>query len=409
MKKQFLFLLTIILSLNCQSQISFLKGYYIDNANQKVNCLIKNMDWKNNPTEFEYKLSENSEPQKKTISSVKEFGLDNISKYIRSIVNIDRSSDNINNLSKDKKPIFSEEQLFLNVLIEGKSSLYQYSDNDLTRYFYKTENSNIEQLIFKTYLISNNSIAKNNRFKQQLWNDLKCEGFKMSKIERLTYQKKELINFFIEYNNCNNQNYINFQEKQKKDLFNLTIRPRLNNASLTMINSTSKSISRDFDFDNTIGFGLGLEAEFILPFNKNKWTVAIEPTYHSYKGEKTFNTSGVYGGIATSNVNYSSIEIPISLRHYFFLNEDSKIFINVSFIFESRLKNSAEFTRKDHSNLYSLDIKSTPHAGLGLGYKYNDKYSLELRYQMKRNVLSNYAYWDSDYHNTSIIFGYSLF
>lgn len=54
MKKRILFLLITILSLNCYSQISFQKGYYIDNTNQKINCLIKNIDWKNNPTEFEY-------------------------------------------------------------------------------------------------------------------------------------------------------------------------------------------------------------------------------------------------------------------------------------------------------------------------------------------------------------------
>ena len=82
MKKQLLFLLITILSFNCYSQISFEKGYYIDNSNQKTNCLIKNIDWKNNPTQFEYKLSENSESKKKTIESIKEFGINNISKYI---------------------------------------------------------------------------------------------------------------------------------------------------------------------------------------------------------------------------------------------------------------------------------------------------------------------------------------
>jgi hypothetical protein len=74
MKKQLLFLLTAILSFNCYSQISYEKGYYIDNMNQKTNCLIKNIDWITNPTEFEYKLSENSESKKATIKSIKEFG-----------------------------------------------------------------------------------------------------------------------------------------------------------------------------------------------------------------------------------------------------------------------------------------------------------------------------------------------
>ena len=189
MKKQFLFILITILSFNGYSQISFEKGYYIDNTNQKTNCLIKNVDWKNNPTEFEYKLSENSESKKTTIKSIKEFGIDNITKYIRSTVNIDRSSENTNNLSNHKNPIFQREELFLKVLIEGKANLYQYTDSNLKRYFYNKENSNIEQLIFKSYKTTENNIGKNNRFRQQLWVDLKCPNFKTSKIENVKYKK----------------------------------------------------------------------------------------------------------------------------------------------------------------------------------------------------------------------------
>jgi hypothetical protein len=332
MKKRILFLFITVLSLNCYSQISFEKGYYIDNTNQKINCLIKNIDWKNNPTEFEYQLSENSESKKTTIKSIKEFGIDNISKYVRSTVNIDRSSESINNLSNDKNPVFQEEELFLKVLVEGKATLYQYIDSNLKRFFYNKENSNIEQLIFKSYKTTDNNVGKNNKFKQQLWVDLKCPNFKMSKIENVQYKKNSLVRFFTEYSKCYNNELINFEPKQKRDIFNLTIRPRINSSSLTIPNSVFNS--RDIDFENKIGFGFGLEAEFILPFNKNKWAIAIEPTYQSFKSKKTTNVTNVSGGVLIASVDYSSIEVPVSLRHYFFLNNSSKIFINASYIFD---------------------------------------------------------------------------
>ena len=145
MKKQLLLFLTVLLSFNSYSQISFEKGYYINNNNQKTNCLIKNIDWKNNPTEFEYKLYENSESKETNIKLIKEFGIDNISKYVRNTVNIDRSRETINNLSNDRNPIFKEEEVFLKVLVEGKANLYQYDDGNLRKYFYNKENSNIEQ------------------------------------------------------------------------------------------------------------------------------------------------------------------------------------------------------------------------------------------------------------------------
>ncbi len=396
-----------ILTLNCYSQISFEKGYYIDNTNQKIDCLIKNIDRKNNPTEFEYKLSENSEPKKITIKTIKEFGIDNISKYVRSIVNIDRSSENINNLSNDKNPTFKEEELFLKVLVEGKANLYQYADNELKRYFYNKKNSNIEQLIFKSYKATENNFGKNNRFRQQLFVDLKCPNFKTSKFENVEYKKNSLVRFFTEYSKCHNNELINFESGQKRDLFNLTIRPRINSSSLTIQNSVSNS--RNTDFENKIGFGFGLEAEFIFPFNKNKWAIAIETTYQNFKSEKTTIVDNVSGGVLIANVDYSSIEVPVSLRHYFFLNNNSKIFINASYIFDLSSNSSIEFTRNDGSNLNSLDIKTRPNLGFGIGYKQNDKYSLEMRYQTGREVLSEYSFWSSEYKTLSIIFGYSLF
>lgn len=406
MKKQLLLLFTAILSLNCYSQISFEKGYYIDNANQKIECLIKNNDWRNNPTEFEYKFSENSETKIATVKTIKEFTITNVSKYIRSTVNIDRSDSNIDNLSKDKNPIFNEEKLFLKVLIEGKSNLYEYVDSNLKRYFYLKENSNIEQLIFKKYQTVGGDIATNNGFRQQLWTDLKCPTFTMSKIQNLDYNKNELVKFFTEYSNCENKELINFEPKEKSDLFNLTIRPRLNSNSLTMQNSYNAS--RNTDFENKIGFGLGLEAEYIFPFNKNKWAIAIEPTYQSYKSETTRNVSDVSGGVLISKVDYSSIEVPISLRHYFFLNSNSKIFVNFSYIIDLSFNSSIDFTRNDNSNLESLEVDSRNNLGIGIGYKQNDRYSLEIRYQTNRDILGSYAFWTSDYKTASIILGYSF-
>ena len=409
MKKQLLFLVTTILSFNCYSQITFEKGYYIDNTNQKTNCLIKNIDWKNNPTEFEYKLSENSDSKKGSIKSIKEFSINNFSKYVRSTVSIDRSSENLNNLSYDKKPIFIQEELFLKVLVEGKANLYQYVDSNLYRYFYNKENSNIEQLIFKSYKNTDTNVDKNNRFRQQLFVDLKCPNFKKSKIENLEYKKNSLVRFFTEYSKCYNSELINFEAKQKRDLFNLTIRPRINSSSLSIQNSVSNY--KDTDFENKIGFGFGLEAEFILPFNKNKWAIAIEPTYQSFKSEKKTNVNNVSGGVLIASVDYSSIKVPVSLRHYFFLKNSSKIFINASYIFDLSSKSSIEFSRNDGSNLNSLEIKVTKNLALGIGYKQNDKYSLEVRYQYQTNreVLGNYTFWSSKYKKLSIIFGYSLF
>jgi hypothetical protein len=404
MKKLLQLLLTTIISLNTYSQISFEKGYYINNFGRKFECLIKNEDWKNNPTDFSYKQSENSEILNANINNVKEFVIYNDSKYIRSTVKIDESSTDTENLSVDKNPEFVEKQLFLKVLIEGKSNLYIY-DNGNLKFFYKTENSDLQQLVYKIYLYSDDKIGENNLFKQQLWNDLKCPTIELNKVENLNYDKNSLLDFFIEYNKCNKSEFKNYEEKEKKDLFNLTIRARLNNSSLTMENS--KITSSYTDFGNKLGFGFGVEAEVILPINKNKWAIAVEPTYQSFNSIKT---TDMYfsGGKISAKVNYVSIELPLSLRYYSFINKNSKIFYNVSYILDFSADSSIDLERTEISYSDSLEINSRNNFAFGIGYKFKDKYCFEMRFQTSRDVLGDYLLWDTNYNTLSMIFGYSL-
>ena len=407
MKKQLLLLLTAILSLSASAQISFEKGYFINNSGEKIDCLIKNVEWRNNPISFEYQFVQNGSLMIENIKSVKEFGIYNSSKYLRSTVKIDKSADHINNLSDDKNPIFVEEQLFLKVLVEGKSNLYLYENGNLQRFFYNKNNANIEQLVFKNFKDSEDKTGENNQFRQQLWNDLKCHNITMNKMANLKYQKNSLIAFFAAYNKCNNSEFVNYDGKVKRDLFNLSIRPRLNNSSLFIKDLVPNS--SDIDFGNKVGFSIGVEAEYILPYNKNKWAITIEPIYQNFKSEKTIYGSLFSGGEQIATVNYNYIEIPLSVRHYFFLNNNGKIFVNASYIFDFNSKSSLEFTRAPNTNISSAKLATRSNFGFGAGYKFRNKYSLEMRWQTSRNVTGDYVYYNSYYKTSSIIFGYSLF
>ena len=130
-----LFLLIILFSYSSYSQIVFEKGYFINNSNEKMECFIKNIDWRNNPTEFTYKTSEVSTQKNIGIESVKEFGLYNFSKYVRKTVEIDKSLESLDRLAHEKNPVFIEQELFLKVLVEGQANLYVYQEGDLKNSF----------------------------------------------------------------------------------------------------------------------------------------------------------------------------------------------------------------------------------------------------------------------------------
>jgi len=379
-------------SMDCNSQISYIEGYYINDSNQKIDCLIRNIDWKNNPIEFEYKISEQAKKETLTIESVKEFGIDNVSKYIRFDVNIDRSSNKQNLLSNDKNPIFKTEKLFLKVLIQGEASLFIYKDKSLTRYFYQTSHLDINQLIFKEYKTPENKIGTNNEFRRQLYSNIKCSDISMNDLKQIDYDKSSLLNIFTKYNSCKNSEFVNFEEKVKSDLFNLNIRPGLNSSSLFINNSAISS--RSTDYGNKLAFRIGLEFEFIMGFNKNKWAVIIEPTYQYFKAEDKVITN-----LSNTNVDYKSLQLPIGVRHYLFLNNNSKIFINGSFIYDFVL----------NSKVRNLDASSSFNLAMGVGYNYNQKYSVEFRYHTNRDILTDYVAWNSDFKTISIIFGYTIF
>jgi hypothetical protein len=391
------------------AQNTFEKGYIINNSDQKTECLIKNLGWKDNPSSFEYKISETSESIIESISNIKEFGINSEVKYVRMNVMIDKSSSNLNFLDHVRNPVFINETYFLKVLIEGTASLYIYEEGNLHRYFYAINNSEIEQLVYKSYLTELGQIGTNELFKQQLFTTLKCESIGQQRIENLNYNTTSLLKLFVEFNMCSKSNYKKYESKERKDLFNINLRLHLNNSSL----SFSSGAENDFNYYNNFNFspkqniGFGVETEFLLPYYKHNWSILFEPTYQSYKESTTKSVSNLVGGLLLTDISYSSIELPIGLRHYFYINKNSNIFVNASYIIDINFNSSILFKRADNSILKELDLKSDNNFSLGIGSKIKNKYSLELRLQSGRDIIGN-PNWTSNYKTISLIFGYSI-
>jgi len=143
--------LFFFLSLSVVGQIFFEKGYIINSANQKKECFIKNVDWRNSPTYVEIKYSMNGDIETISFEEILEFGIDGASKFIRRSVLFDKSSDHLDHLSLEKAPSFELETLMLKVLVEGKASLYYYTQGSFQRFFFANNGSEIQQLVYKKY------------------------------------------------------------------------------------------------------------------------------------------------------------------------------------------------------------------------------------------------------------------
>lgn len=362
-----------IATVTCYAQITFEKGYFINNSGEKTECLIKNLDWKDNPTKFTYKLNSNSTAEITNIRSIQEFGIYNTSKYVRSTVEIDESSDNVNYLSDIKEPIFNTEELFLKVLVEGKANLFSYEKGNIKRFFFSSENTPIKPLVYKRYKVSSYQLGKNERYKQQLFTHLKCKKLSINDVKILKYNNKSLSKYFIKYNNCitpSSTKPSSNNNKPKRNAYKFTIKAGMNSSYFESGNSPSFYFGtiENSSFNEFKGFNLGMEIEYILPFNNDKWTLFIEPSYHLYKN--SFNAT---------DFSSSSILLPLGVKHYFFLNKNLSLYLSGAFNAEYVLDNN--FTIGNLNLSPDVNLKTSIIYGIGFRYK---KMKIETNYSRKK-------------------------
>ncbi len=394
--------ITFFLSFSAISQSDFKSGYFVKNDGTKVECLVQALDWAKNPVTFRYKMAANADIETGTIENVKEFGIGISTKYIRATVNTDQSSDVVSNLTYDRNPEFQEEVIFLQVLLEGKASLFFTSRGTRNKFYFNFNDGETKQLIYKRYLISPSKIGTNERYKQQLATTLICEKLSEENFENLEYKTKELINIFETYNSCKGSDFIPFDKIEKQEIekerskfkgkLNLSIRPGVTFSKYY----TNTDIQRE-DFENKTGYRIGLEIEYLFPTKKHNWAIFIEPSYRNYESQKEvryvdFNTIQKY---TTITVKKNSLDIITGPRYYFYLDEKSSIFIDVSLLIDTNI-NSEETSSVDLG--YYRDMSIDLGNSFGLGYRYNEKLSLQFRY-------NNYG---STFSSSSIVLGYNF-
>ena len=166
------------------------------------------------------------------------------------------------------------------------------------------------------------------------------------------------------------------------------------------------------DFGNSISYNFGAETEYILPFNRNKWSTFLGVSYFYYQGEAEIKTTNDSGVLYTNdiihkwNASYGHLDMSFGLRHYMFINDYSKIFISGAFVITKVLNSSIH--DDSQSSTYNLDADFGNSFDLGIGFTFKNKFNIEIR-RSSPNIFANYVYWNSKYSMTSLVFGYSIF
>lgn len=381
------------------AQTSYVKGYYISLQGKTIEGYIKNDDWNSNPDSFKFRTTIDGETQILDINAAKEFGLDNLAKYIKVKVDIDQSSDNVSTLSRTKDPVWKTETAFVKTLIEGKASLYKFEDSGLKKYLFQFDDNEIKQLVYKKYFSGGKEdVFKNNLYRRTLGEFfITCEGITYNVIAQTEYNAKDLNNLFETYNKCSNQEYTNYQSYSKKTKFNLNVKAGINSSTIVAHNQINDEVA---DYGNTATYRLEVEGEVVLPFNNYKWALLFGLARNGEidaKGEKE-----------KQFFKYNYFELTFGTKHYMFINENVKLALQAGYTFDLPISFEANtYSTTDERFKDGTAVTGSFRVGLGVHYK---KFFLETTVNLDKRVLEQYSYiFITDYSSLNFVVGYSFF
>lgn len=410
MKTNLFLLIAILYQTASFAQINFEPGYIINNQGVKNECLIKNTGWKNNPENFEYKLSATNEVKKGALNEFSEFSVTEYT-FRRFTVDIDRSPETIAWLSDSNEPLYKRETLFLNVLVQGDITLYKYEDSEMLRFFYSTpQNSQPVQLIFKMYK-QDTKIIYNRTYKSELQKLMSGRINDPEVFKQLDYKEKAMVRLFRKYNGVSDENPITGGSKETGK-FHIKAGPGVN--FVTLKTDYGSVAEAPYEFSSKATFSTGIELEYILPFNKNKWAVFMAPSYQSYTNKATgYFAEGPSRLFNTWNIKYNNIDVPLGARHYMYLNNNARFFINAAYIYSQGIGGSkVTFSKGTVTNgITTLTAEaqskkqSSFMAGVGFSYK---QFSIEARYLGERAITSGYGNWTANYSGSSLVLLYTI-
>jgi len=367
----------------------FEKGYFIDNKNNKVECLIKNEEWNFNPTVFEFKKDENSKSTEISINEFIEVVVGTEYKYKKAKVKIDKSTDILQNATGTKGLNLVDDYLLLRVNVEGKATLYSYKNDLYSRFFYSINQNEITQLSYKVYYDNELSgYRKNENYKQELLNVLKCDKITQNDIDELEYSKDGLSDIFTKYNVCTGSETNKIEIKRNIKTLELYAKVGLGISNLKYDTGSSNA-----DFGSKVSFRPAFEAEINLSNKRKNYSLLVEFSYQQYS-----NIGNTGNGTFDIQADYKSIDIAVGLRKYIIINPKTLFFVNGYITYP--IDGNSEFS--------NYDVRANVSPSFGIGCLYNKRYLLDIKYQFNRDILTRYIDLSAIYSTLSMSVGYKF-
>ncbi|MCC8407481.1 hypothetical protein LJ707_00965 [Mucilaginibacter sp. UR6-1] len=389
-----LFVCLIFCFKNSSAQNNQLAGYII-NGTDTTKGFIKYNNWDKSPTAIDFSTTQGGSYSTLTCKDVSEFGVylkNSVEKYRTFNINIDKSSDNIQNYRKTPETVFEKKWIFALVLVDGSLQLYNYTDKR-DHFIIRKGQGEATELISNKYIdqVSKN-VVNNQQYKSQLYEAMTdCEKIDLKKARSLLYNAEALTNAVAQYNNCggstNNQNTnTTFEKGRSKLVFKALLGASFSKLSLTKSNNSDDPNNNVKSANNTQPV-IGIGVDYILP--RSNFGLLFEAQYYRLKSHIGIIENGLSNmSIKQYDFDFKYLKTNAAAK-YSFTQSDIKPFIiagitnsfvinaksGYSHVQEGSVEVDDTYLKDEKPGVYEMGFLG----GAGLNYK---NYGLEARYEV---------------------------
>jgi len=386
MNNFFTFLL-IFLCTNLFAQNKFELGYYIDQSGNKVEGEISEITMNSFPSNFIIRKKGKEETVETSTATLIKYGSIVFEK--KSFQYDPSMRMDIANMSKQKEFRLVNKTAFVQLMVNGDTKLYKYTENGVSTFFYETANKQLTTLKYKKYLENGTDINENKEFLSQL-QEVKNEKVSGNEgyYNAVKYNDTDLVDYFTKLNGKSIK-----VDKKSKMFFNVFAGYSISSMDINFL--------QDLPAENYWHITIMPEIEYVLNNNvMNPTSFYFNLKYRSVRADY----EEVYVRENWQHqVDYQSLLFSLGAKKYFLSSNNIKFYGKLGFGVDIPLK--AEILSPAESwrlNPIFLDhIKGGINTGLGM--KLYNSFLIEIDY----DYLFNTQYINK---NTSINFkvGYSF-
>lgn len=378
----------LIIFVPCLAQKKILKGYIIDSYGIKKMVEIEDQEWIRTPKKFSIRFENSDSTFKVYPEDLQEINIENSIKYISRKIWYPQKESDLNSIYGGNRIPFVSNQIFLKVLIEGKYNLYEYNKDHNLLFFANRQNDTITCLNKYKYIDhKTNNIREYNQYIGQLLEIFKNENPDFQDFNLIKYDLRDLSSLFKKFNKSYLDSTKIYETHRSKINTMFKFQAGLGVGRIGIEDKVYNFFN--FPKETKVTFLPGFEIEIQIINKYSHYAFFLQPIYRGFKSEVLINNQYPH------KFTYKVIELPIGIKRYIKLRNDSKFYFSLAYNLNLNLKTNLT----DGDNRKVTGFYNSSNSIIGAGIATSKNITFQINYHIFRkptwpypnNLVSNYT------------------